>query len=321
MPPSASPDGRRISASGLAGAAISAAIATTLLLLLPWDEVRHLWGEVSPLALLAAAGTIAVGHVATGFRIKTMVPAGVAITLRDGVLVSLWHGCAMIALPVRLGELALVEALSRYARVGRAVGLAVLLVQRVYDALLACAAVALGAYGTMLGRAPTALVAAAVVGLLALARWLDPILGWLASRCAALPVAPLRRLERLLRDTRTGVQSTSQRTPILILGALLFWATEFAALWLVFRAFGTSLGPFTTSFLAAGLALVYALPLPTIGGLGLAESGLAALLIVAGWPTEVAVGLGVSARVALLALHAIVVALLLPTFALTRSAA
>jgi uncharacterized protein (TIRG00374 family) len=115
------------------------------------------------------------------------------------------------------------------------------------------------------------------------------------------------------------VHATSARgAPLLVLGTLLFWTTEFAALWLVFRAFGTSLELFTTLFLAAGLALVYALPLPTIGGLGLAEGGLAALLLAAGWPADAAMGLGLSARLTLLALHGLVVAVLLPALSLHR---
>lgn len=319
---SSAPERRRIYRSSLGAVAISAAIVALLSFLLPWGEVRRLWADVSPLGLVAAAAAIACGHVATGFRIQTMVPAGTPITLRDGVFVSLWHGCAMILLPARLGELALVEALARSAKVGRGTGLAVLLVQRTYDGLFACAALALGAYGTMFGRTSVGLVAAALVGLLAISRWLDPILGWCAARFASLPGAPARRLQTLLLDARSGVQSTSREgAPILVLGALLFWATEVAALWFVFRAFGTSLDPLTTLFLAGGLALVYALPLPTIGGLGLAEGGLAALLAAAGWPTDLAVGLGVSARIALLAAHAAVVALLLPAFALRRSLA
>jgi uncharacterized protein (TIRG00374 family) len=302
----------------LGAASVSGAIVALLLLFVPWPEVGRLWRGLSPLPLLAAVGTIGLGHLATAFRIRTMVPAGVAVALRDGVVVSAWHGLAMIALPVRLGELALVEALSRYGHVARGIGLAVLLVQRIYDALLACAAFGFGAYGAMLGRPPFVLLAAAILGLLALSRRLDSLLGWLAARCAGFRGAG-RRLHALLVDTRDGVRATSRdRAPVLALGTMLFWSTEFVALWLIFRAFGTSLDTFTTLFLAAGLALVYALPLPTIGGLGLAEGGLAALLAAAGWPAELALGLGMSVRLTLLALHALVVAVLLPALALPR---
>jgi uncharacterized protein (TIRG00374 family) len=320
QPGSSAPlEGEPVAASVALAVAVSGCVLALLWFSLPWDRTPDAWRAPSPLALLIAAGAIALGHVATAFRIQTMLPPAPRIALREGVLVSLWHGLAMIALPARLGELALVEALSRYALVRRGAGLAVLLVQRIYDALFACAAFAFGAYGALRGGAPFVLLAAAVLGLLALSHRLEPILGWLAARSGSLRGTAGRRLHALLRDARQGVHATSARgAPLLVLGTLLFWTTEFAALWLVFRAFGTSLELFTTLFLAAGLALVYALPLPTIGGLGLAEGGLAALLLAAGWPADAAMGLGLSARLTLLALHGLVVAVLLPALSLHR---
>jgi hypothetical protein len=294
--------GERSFASVAGAVAVSTALLAVLWFALPWERAREVWRAPSLPVLLAAATAIGLGHVATGFRIQTMLPPVPRIALREGVLVSLWHGLAMIVLPARLGELALVEGLSRYMRVRRGAGLAVLLVQRIYDGLFACAAFAVGAYGT----------------LLALSHRLEAILGWLAAHCESLRGANGARLHALLSDAREGVAASSARgTTILALGTLLFWITELAALWLVFRAFGTSLEPSTTLFLAAGLALVYAVPLPTI----LAEGGLAALLLAAGWPAEAAIGLGLSTRVTLLILHGLIVALLLPALALARRAA
>jgi uncharacterized protein (TIRG00374 family) len=314
--------GERSFASVAGAVAVSTALLAVLWFALPWERAREVWRAPSLPVLLAAATAIGLGHVATGFRIQTMLPPVPPIALREGVLVSLWHGLAMIVLPARLGELALVEGLSRYMRVRRGAGLAVLLVQRIYDGLFACAAFAVGAYGTLLGGAPLVLLVAAVGLLLALSHRLEAILGWLAAHCESLRGANGARLHALLSDAREGVAASSARgTTILALGTLLFWITELAALWLVFRAFGTSLEPSTTLFLAAGLALVYAVPLPTIGGLGLAEGGLAALLLAAGWPAEAAIGLGLSTRVTLLILHGLIVALLLPALALARRAA
>lgn len=306
--------------AGVAGAvAISAGLIALLWLAVPWDRARELFRAPSPAALLAAATAIALGHVATGFRIQTMLPPLPRVALRDGVLVSLWHGLAMIVLPARLGELALVEGLSRYASVRRGAGLAVLVVQRLYDALFVGLFFAVGAYGTMLGGGSIALVVAGIAAVLVLSSRLEAILAWIERRSGALRSATGLRVQSLLRDLREGAAACSARgTTVLAVGALFFWISELAVMWLLFRAFDTSLAASTTLFLTAGLALVYAIPVPTIGGLGLAEGGLAALLVAAGWPADAAIGLGLSARVTLLLLHGLVVVGLLPLLTLGR---
>ena len=74
----------------------------------------------------------------------------------------------------------------------------------------------------------------------------------------------------------------------------------------------------TLLFVAAGLAFVSALPLPTIGGLGVAEGGLAVLLLTAGFQPDLAITLGISVRLTLVALQGVVVAAVFPAIALWK---
>jgi uncharacterized membrane protein YbhN (UPF0104 family) len=313
-------ENRRL-ASFLGAAAVSGAIIALLLTFMPWAETARLWRSLSPLAIVAPALALMVSYGVAGFRLQTMAPSGTSLPLVDAVAVSLWHGLAMIVLPARLGELALIEAIRRYAGIGRGTGLAILLLQRIYDLILTSLAFAIGALALMLGNPPLLIVLlAAVLLLVVLARSLDTLLGWGARLVANGRGSVWVRLHALLVEAESAAASlTTSRVPILIAGTVLFWATDFAALWLIFRAFGVVLDPFRLLFLAAGLAFVHALPLPTIGGLGVAESGLAGLLMALGFEAATAISIGVSVRLSLVALHAVVIAVMFAAIAVLRS--
>lgn len=303
----------------LGAALVSAAILALLLLLMPWREVVRLWQHVSPAALVAAAAALGATYVVAGIRLATMLPHG-AGGLRGYVAASLWHGLGMIVLPVRLGELALVDGLKRYAGVGAGGGLAVLLVQRIYDLLVVVLAFAVGVVALLAGHPPTLLaLAAALVVLLLLARFLDRLLGIGAAWLAGGGGRVRTQLHAVLVEAQDAAASlATERVPVVIAGTVAFWVADFFALWLIFRAFDVAPGALTVLFLGAGLALVHAVPLPTIGGLGLAESGLAGLLTLTGMPAATALGVGVSVRLTLLGLHGVVIALGLPPLARTR---
>jgi uncharacterized protein (TIRG00374 family) len=310
-------------ASFLGAATVSGGIVALLLAFMPWAETARLWRSLSPLAIAAPALALMVSYGVAGFRLQTMAPRGTALRLVDAVAVSLWHGLAMIVLPARLGELALIEAIRRYAGIGRGTGLAILLVQRIYDLILTSLAFAIGALALMLGDPPLLIVlVVAVLLLVALARSLDRLLGWGARLIAGWHGSVWGRLHEMLVEAESAAASlTASRVPILIAGTVLFWATDFAALWLIFRAFGVVLDPFRLLFLAAGLAFVHALPLPTIGGLGVAESGLAGLLMALGFEAATAISIGVSVRLSLVALHGVVIAVMFAAIAVLRSVA
>ncbi len=292
-------------------------------MVMPWNEAALLWRSMSPLGLVVPAAVLALGYAVSCVRLRSMMPPGASVRFLDGVAVSLWHGAAMILLPARLGELALIEGLRRYAGLGRGSGLAILLLQRIYDLLLASLAFGVGALGLMLGHPPVVvLVVVAVAVLVVLARSLDRILGWSAALVANRPGRVWGRLHALLVEGQeTAERSTMRRVPVMIAGTVLFWTTDFAALWLIFRCFGAVLEPMTLLFVAAGLAFVHALPLPTIGGLGVAEGGLAVLLLAAGFQADLAVSLGISARLTLVALHGVVIGAAFPAIALWKAIA
>ena len=307
----------------LGAAAISAAILAVLLVMMPWPEVSRLWRHVSPGGVLAAAMVLGLSYAAAGVRLLTMLPAGAPARLRDTIAASLWHGLAMAILPVRLGELALIDGLRRYAGVGAGSGLAVLLVQRIYDLLLVSFSFGLGVVALLAGQSVLLLmVVVSVIVLIGVAWFLAPLLNRAARFTAGRSGAGWQRLHAQL--TEAGAEalllSNAARVPIVIAGTVLHWVMDFAALWLVFRAFDVALDPVALLFLAGGLAFVHAVPLPTIGGLGLAEGGLAGLLALTGVDPARAIGLGLSVRLTFLLLHGVVIAVTLPLILVWRRA-
>ena len=304
--------------NALIAAAISGGIVALLLTFMPWSEAALVWRSLSPFALAAPAAVLALGYAVSSVRLQTMMPRGPSFL--DGVLVCAWHGLAMLVLPARLGEIALVEGLRRYAGLGRGGGVAILLLQRIHDLLLTSLAFCVGALGLIVGHPQLGvLVTVAVVILVILACSLDRILGWSAALVANRTGRFWGRLHALfVEGQETAAASTVGRVPLLIAGTVLFWATEFSALWLVFRGFGVVLDLMTLLFVAAGLAFVSALPLPTIGGLGVAEGGLAVLLLTAGFQPDLAITLGISVRLTLVALQGVVVAAAFPAIALWK---
>lgn len=306
----------------LGAGAVSCALLALLALVMPWQEALQLWQKVSPFGLVAAATALAASYLAAGWRLATMLPGAEGARLVPCVAASLWHGLAMILLPVRLGELALIDGLRRYAGVPSGRALAVLLVQRIYDLLLVGLAFAVGVVALLAGHAPTLLsLAVVLVALLALARFLDGLLHLGAALVAGRGGAIGLRLHALLTEAGQAAASLATARTTIVLGTVVFWVADLLALWLIFAAFRVVLDPLTLLFLGAGLAIVHAVPLPTIGGLGLAETGLAGLLTLAGWQPAVALGLGVSVRLMLLVLHAVVIGILLPALGVRRIAA
>jgi len=306
--------GARALAAAVAGSAL---LLGGLVLLLPDGALAGLWRDADRGWIAAAFALTAAAYLAAAWRLAAMLPGRALPVLRDGLSLNLAHGAAMLLLPAKLGEVVFAGLLHRNLGLSPGGAGALVLTQRLCDltvvGLLFALSLALTPLdGTAAGVLATAGIAAAAAGAVAAAR-----LAPLSARAARL-LAPRRRsrparvLLRLALQARRAAASGGYGRPLPLALTLLYWLLEVAALHAALRAFGAAPDLGSSLFLGAGLALVFALPLQTVGGLGLGEGGLAALLALDGYPVEAALGLGLSARLLLLALPLALCALLLP---------
>ena len=211
--------------------------------------------------------------------------------------VTAWHSIWLIALPMRLGEVAWIVVMRRAYGWNTATSVACALVQRLLDVaviaafllLVLPAVLGLGWEG---GLPLAALTVAAC--LLTLAGALAPHV-WLrlAARLVMRMGRPRGRWRRLLRYLRQGrrwlenVRHRRVMRPCLLLTVLL-WTTVFTGQWLLCRAIGLDVALAELLFAAAGGSLVTALPIQSIGGIGLMEAGFTGILAWLGAPAATA---------------------------------
>lgn len=115
----------------------------------------------------------------------------------------------------------------------------------------------------------------------------------------------LWRVRGFLRDgVRTSLRLLAQRDPLLLGGAVLFYALDVAALGAAFQAFGDSALPIGIFVLAYTIGHAGAF-LPTPGGVGGTDGGLIGMFVAYGTPLDLATAAVLSYRVFQLGLPAI----------------
>ena len=270
--------------------------------------------------LAAAAAEISPVLVGTGVVLFVMESLFSAIRMhliadrRDGILtamrVTAWHGVWLMALPLRLGEVAWVIAMRRAYGWNLATAVACAGVQRLLDTAVVSACLLLtmplvislheNRLHAFLGLAGV-ICLLALIGSAALHVWLR-----LAARLVIV-TGHLRgrrlRLLRHLNQARHWLRSVRHRHVMrrCLVPTMLSWTAIMTAYWVLGRAVGLPLSPAESSFAAAGSNLVAALPVQTIGGFGLLEAGFTGLVAWVGAPTGTAALAALAIRFASLA--------------------
>ena len=272
---------------------IAGATVTALLLLL-------VVSRIAPQSFVDLPARLALGPLLLGFGFLLLESVFAALRLhvlalprrdaRAAYEVTAWHALWLLALPARLGDVAWVLLMrSRYAwRSGAALGCA--LFQRLLDlgVVLVFVAVGLPAVPGVPGGpyrlagvlATGAVVAVAVLALEGWTTWLAGLL----RRGVHRPRGWRRRLFRTLMHARVWsrhVRSRGLRLLALTLTAASGGALA-AAYLCVLRALGIELGGAQALFLVGATQLVVAIPIQSVGGLGVFEAGLAGLLVLLG---------------------------------------
>lgn len=196
--------------------------------------------------------------------------------------VTAWHGLWLIALPMRLGEIAWIVIMRRAYGWNLATAVACAGVQRLLD--LATVSICLFltiplVVGLHENRLPVFLALAGVLCLLALIGsttlhiWLH-LVARLVIRTGRLRGRRLRLL-RHLNQARHWLRSARHRRVLrrCIVPTVLSWTAITAAYWTLGGAVSLHITLSESTFAAAGSNLVAALPVQSVGGFGLLEAG------------------------------------------------
>lgn len=229
-------------------------------------------GLVVGLVLVAYALRFAKWHLFL-HRLGARVPLG-----RSAAIFT--SGLLMVVTPAKVGEVWKAFALQETDQVPVARTLGAVALDRITDVLALAALALLSA--SALGVAPwlAAAALAAFVAGVALLRWRRPWLALLARLETRKPgTRVVAFLHALYLDTASLLSASTLGWSSAL--ALVAWALEGLALWLILHALGVdaavvwSVGVFAAGSLAGGLSV-----LP--GGVGTAEAGMVALLIAGG---------------------------------------
>ena len=253
---------------------------------------------------LVAAGTalLLAALLADSVRTHMIAERGAFTT---AVRVTAWHYVWLLALPMRLGEVVWVAAMRNAYGWNPATAVVCALVQRLLDLavvsmslLLAMPAVlGLGQdRAPLIAAAAAAACGAALAGVMTLRFWLR-----LTARLVIATGRPRGWRLRLLRHLRQGRRwlNSMQHRRILrlcLLPTVLAWTATLSAYWLLGQAVGLQVAAIEALFASAASVVITALPVQSIGGLGLMEAGLAGILAWFDAPAEIAAATALTVR-------------------------
>ena len=224
--------------------------------------------------------------------------------------VTAWHAIWLIALPMRLGEVAWVVAMRRAYGWNVATAVACAVVQRLLDMVIvaACLLVTIPTTLGLYEDGPLAFFALAgavcllaLIGLMTLHVWLR-----LAAKlllCTGRPQGRRRRVLRQLNQARHWIEDVRHRRVMLrcLVPTVLIWTAVLTAYWTLGQAVGLDIALVELGFAAAGSNLIAALPVQSIGGFGLLEAGFTGIVAWFGAPAGTAALAALAVRLASMA--------------------
>lgn len=271
-------------------------------------SLGSLVGAISYPAVGAAVALFVAENLFSAVRTHIMAQGagGFATAMR----VTAWHGIWSIILPLRLGEVAWVIVMRRAYGWSLATAVACATVQRLLDLVAVTVLFLL----TVPMAAPlgerwelASYILAGAACLLALAGLATlPVCLRLGGRLLAVMPGPARwRRVALLNVNRArhwlGTVRHRSLVGRCILPTVLVWAAVIAAYWAAGEAIGLDLTAAEAGFAATGSNLAAALPVQTIGGIGLLEAGFTGIVAWLGAPVASAAGAALLIRLCLIA--------------------
>jgi uncharacterized membrane protein YbhN (UPF0104 family) len=259
--------------------------------------INYFWAAAG-IALQMLEGTI----TALRFRLLSRTQAN----FRDCLRASAWYVMFLIALPVRLGEVAGIALIVRYLGERTGAAAASLLFQRLFDLIFLVAALVVFCVSAFVQMSLLVVVTLVfvVLGLVAIVVFLEHLLAFavrplLVRRKQKWP----RRILRIVLQVRMVRRHHMDRMRTIKLAALtlLKWIATLGAVVVVVIAAVPNLSP-TTAF---GIGIVYNLsaliPIQTVGGFGISEAALLGSFGWLGYPLGIGASIAIAIRIVLLA--------------------
>ena len=291
----------------LVASVTSAILLGGVFYVIDWQTATTMWDGVD--WTMFAFGMLFLGAegLFTTWRIGLLTPGNHA--LRELLRVTAWYVLLLVALPARLGEVAAVVLFNRYLSQSTGPACANILVQRLFDlsVLSAVFLLSLLLLGQMATQIQLLLFAGLVVVALAGVLWrLDVILSIAATiivlTMKRYPIAQGKVALRWVLQARRWLKQELDRAAALTAAALTVgkWGCNLTGVALLLMALHLPLTLAECLWLGAAYNFLAAIPLQTVGGFGIAESGLTGLLALLDQPIPTAAAASILLRLGLI---------------------
>ena len=290
-----------------AGACITLVLVGILLFSLDFGVFSAQLESLSWLWLLIALAFLFLEATLTAVRIRLFAPT--RPTLGAASEANAWYVILVLSLPARLGDVAAIVVFERYLGLKKGAALASIVAQRLFDVLsialifLLVGLAMVDDLGVEADARPLA-IAAVLVVLMAVI-YLRPLLT-LAARLFHGDRRPVGRVRRMLLKLILQARSwhhqfmNTPRALLALFVSLSKWVATMAGIAGVLMALHTDISTLQIWVASAVYNFTAIVPLHSIGGFGMGEVGLSAVLIGLGLTAGTAVGIALFLRLTLI---------------------
>jgi len=258
---------------------------------------------------VATAGLLLllVEGVVTAARLSLM--AGTHQPFVRALQANAWYSMLVVVIPARLGEIAAVLVMEKYLLQRPAPAFMSIIVQRLFDLIMlgTLFLLVLTSLASQLPPGISGLVACVVIGMALLAVYqmetlITLVARWLIGTRLPISRANRHKILRLLLQGRSWRRHLSSAGLIAAAFSLTVvkWLVTVGAIGTLLMALYYSLGWHSALLAAVAYCFMAAVPLQTIGGIGLGEAGLVFILSGMGVPVGVAAAMSLFVRLVLI---------------------
>lgn len=307
----------------LVSLAVSIGALVALLTQVQLAQVGALLAGSNPALLAAAAVAFLLDALFRAVRLTVLVPNARDHSVAGYLRVVALQGVYAMVIPARLGEVAYMVLLNRMLGLRPGAAVANVVYQRICDLLVGLVlfgvAVAVVVDWDLLKPYVVGLLSAGLVGVIVLWMRIERALDFLSRLVHRWPGRRWRLGRAVLGSAlqaRRWAALTSEpgRRARVLLHTVLQWICSVLAVGLLLLAFRDQMSVAELLFIGVGFQFVAAIPVYAIGGFGVAEAGLAGLLLILGYATGEAASLSIAVRLLIFASPFVVFALLSPAF-------
>ncbi len=307
----------------LVSLAVSVGALVVLLSQVEFDRIVSLLEGADRTLLAAAFAAFFLDALFRAIRLAVLVPDARDHSATGVLRVVALQGIYSMVIPARLGEVAYMVLLNRMLGLRPGAAVANVIYQRICDLVVGMmlfgAAVAIVIDWNLLQPIVVVMMILALCGVVALWMRLEQALEFLGRLIVRWPGRRWRISQTVLRtvlQARRWANLTTEpgRRARVLVHTVLQWVCSLLAVAFLLLAFRQDMSVAELLFVGVGFQFVAAIPVYAIGGFGVAEAGLAGLLLILGYPLDVAASLSIAVRFLIFASPFAVFVLLSPAF-------